>query len=173
MHYLHVPLITDQVVVGGLGLLDGNCHQTLRGECSEHVHMHPAQGIAPAPPAQPLAPAGPSRSSGPRLCEAAGTVARRRRAPSRPLTRFPNSHRAGAAQVPAARAAPQTEQPSLARSRRGEEAEEGTLPPGGGPDGRRGLAHRSQVLRDVPRSGRSAQSGFSSRVSGLGNQRPE
>ena len=54
-----------------------------------------------------------------------------------------------------------------------EEAEEGTLPPGGGPDGRRGLAHRSQVLRDVPRSARSAQSGFSSRVSGLGNQRPE
>ena len=54
-----------------------------------------------------------------------------------------------------------------------EEAEEGTLPPGGGPDGRRGLAHRSQVLRDVPRPGRSAQSGFSSRVSGLGNQRPE
>ena len=54
-----------------------------------------------------------------------------------------------------------------------EEAEEGTLPPGGGPDGRRGPAHRSQVLHDVPRSGRSAQSGFSSRVSGLGNQRPE
>ena len=33
--------------------------------------------------------------------------------------------------------------------------------------------HRSHVLHDVPRSGRSAQSGFSSRVSGLGNQRPE
>ena len=54
-----------------------------------------------------------------------------------------------------------------------EEAEEGTLPPGGGPVVRRGPAHPSQVLHDVPRSGRSAQSGFSSRVSGLGNQRPE
>ena len=54
-----------------------------------------------------------------------------------------------------------------------EEAEEGTLPPGGGPVVRRGPAHPSQVLHDVPRPGRSAQSGFSSRVSGLGNQRPE
>ena len=53
-----------------------------------------------------------------------------------------------------------------------EEAEEGTLPPGGGPVVRRGPARPSQVLHDVPRSGRSAQSGFSSRVSGLGNQRP-
>ena len=50
---------------------------------------------------------------------------------------------------------------------------EGTLPPGGGAVVRRGPAHPSQVLHDVPRSGRSAQSGFSSRVSGLGNQRPE
>eukprot|EP01045_Picozoa_sp_COSAG04_P049644 COSAG04_NODE_19674_length_417_cov_1.302251_1_plen_101_part_10 len=51
-----------------------------------------------------------------------------------------------------------------------EEAKEGTLPPGGGPVVavvRRGPARPSQVLHDVPRSGRSAQSGFSSRVSGL------
>ena len=49
------------------------------------------------------------------------------------------------------------------------------VPPGGGPtaEGAWLTGHRSQVLHDVPRSGRSAQSGFSSRVSGLGNQRPE
>ena len=41
-----------------------------------------------------------------------------------------------------------------------EEAEEGTLPPGGGPVVRRGPAQPSQVLHDVPRSGRGAQSGF-------------